>query len=159
MGSSSGVRSLEHTPLNASLFYACPQNSGTNLSGSRGVAQGARVGVSGVLVHSGLSEGGDLPLSVANATGRGLRACQHRGRISSTWESGQTALYEYGRGFPGGESLLLDPGERPRIRRHQQSHNFTRGSQPLTQRLYKGDSGFGLLTSISRRGSQGEGPA
>src|SRR5208283_4309154 len=49
MGSSSGVRSLEHTPLNASLFYACPQNSGTNLSGSRGVAQGARVGVSGVL--------------------------------------------------------------------------------------------------------------
>ena len=27
MGSSSGVRSLEHTPLNASLFYACPENS------------------------------------------------------------------------------------------------------------------------------------
>src|SRR5208283_1215496 len=64
MGSSSGVRSLEHTPLNASLFYACPQNSGTNLSGSRGVAQGARVGVSGVLVHSGLSEEGTLRLAV-----------------------------------------------------------------------------------------------
>ena len=31
MGSSSGVRSLEHTPLNAYLFYACPQNSGTNV--------------------------------------------------------------------------------------------------------------------------------
>src|SRR5208337_2592616 len=86
-GSSRGVRSLEHTPLNASLFYACPQNSGTNLSGSRGVAQGARVGVSGVLVHSGLSEAGNLRLGVANATGYGLRPCQHRGRISSAWKS------------------------------------------------------------------------
>ena len=68
MGSSSGVTSLEHTPLNASLFYACSQNSGTNFSGSRGVAQGAQVGVSGVLVHSGLSEGRNLRLGAANAT-------------------------------------------------------------------------------------------
>src|SRR5437879_13579709 len=101
MGSSSGVRSLEHTPLNASLFYACPQNSGTNLSGSRGVAQGARVGVSGVLVHRDLSEGGNLRLGVANATGCGLRPCQHCGRISSAWERCQSSLSEYCRGLHG----------------------------------------------------------
>jgi len=39
---------------------------------------------------------------------------------------------------------------------HQQSHNFTRGSQPLTQRLCEGYSGFKLLTSISRRDIKGE---
>ena len=94
MGSSSGVTSLEHTPLNASLFYACSQNSGTNFSGSRGVAQGARVGVSGVLVHSGLSEGGNIRLGAADATSRGFRPCQHCGRISPAWKSRQSTLYE-----------------------------------------------------------------
>src|SRR6266513_2687699 len=66
----------------------------------------------------------------------------------------------YGRGFPGGESLLLDPGERPRIRRHQQSHNFTGRSQPLAQRLCVCHSGFGLLTPDFHipQGYQGRSP-
>src|SRR5437660_12899036 len=80
--------------------------------------------------------------------------------ISSAWESVQLSLYEYGRGFPGGESLLLDPGERPWIWRHQQSHNFTGRSQPLAQRLCVCHSGFGLLTADFHipQGYQGRSP-
>src|SRR2546430_10638681 len=64
-------------------------------------------------------------LPITNATSSSLGSGQHRRRVSSAWESGQSTLYEYGRGFAGGESLLLDPGERPGIRRHRQSDNFT----------------------------------
>ena len=49
---------------------------------------------------------------------------------------------EYGRGFSGGESLLLDPSERPRIWRHEHPHNLTGRSQPLAQHLYVGHSRF-----------------
>src|SRR5436190_1668248 len=62
--------------------------------------------------------------------------------------------------IPGGESLLLDPGERPWIWRHQQSHNFTGRSQPLAQRLCVCHSGFGLLTPDFHipQGYQGRSP-
>src|SRR5580693_8734591 len=85
--SSRGVRSLEHTPLDASLFYGCPPSCGANFSGPFGVAQSTPVGAGGVLVHGGFSEGGDLRFGAANATGGGLCTCQHCRRISSAWES------------------------------------------------------------------------
>src|SRR5438552_10286404 len=105
--------------------YDCPESCGADFSGPCGVAQSARVGAGGLLVHGGLPENGNLRLGATNATSSSLGSGQHRRRVSSAWESGQSTLYEYGRGFAGGESLLLDPGERPGIRRHRQSDNFT----------------------------------
>src|SRR5437016_3649795 len=81
------VRSLEHTPVDASVFYACPQSCGADFSGPCGVAQSARIGAGGLLVHGGLSEAGNLRLGVANAKSGSLRPGQHCGRISSAWES------------------------------------------------------------------------
>src|SRR5438034_11770548 len=92
--------------------YDCPESCGADFSGPCGVAQSARVGAGGLLVHGGLPENGNLRLGATNATSSSLGSGQHRRRISSAWESGQSTLYEYGRGFAGGESLLLDPGER-----------------------------------------------
>src|SRR5437762_13002286 len=100
--------------------YDCPESCGADFSGPCGVAQSARVGAGGLLVHGGLPENGNLRLGATNATSSSLGSGQHRRRISSAWESGQSTLYKYGRGFAGGESLLLDPGERPGIRRHRQ---------------------------------------
>src|SRR5205807_7205216 len=140
--------------------YDCPESCGADFSGPCGVAQSARVGAGGLLVHGGLPENGNLRLGATNATSSSLGSGQHRRRVSSAWESGQSTLYEYGRGFAGGESLLLDPGERPWIWRHQQSHNFTGRSQPLAQRLCVCHSGFGLLTADFHipQGYQGRSP-
>src|SRR5437867_13169460 len=141
--------------------YDCPESCGADFSGPCGVAQSARVGAGGLLVHGGLPENGNLRLGATNATSSSLGSGQHRRRISSAWESGQSTLYEYGRGFAGGESLLLDPGERPGIRRHRQSDNFTGRSQPLAQRLCVCNAAFKFLTVnfILPRGNQARGAA
>src|SRR6266571_9166189 len=86
--------------------YDCPECCGAGFSGPCGVAQSARVGAGGLLFHGGLPENGNLRLGATNATSSSLGSGQHRRRVSSAWESGQSTLYEYGRGFAGGESLL-----------------------------------------------------
>src|SRR6184192_641526 len=83
--------------------YDCPESCGADFSGPCGVAQSARVGAGGLLVHGGLPENGNLRLGATNATSSSLGSGQHRRRISSAWESGQSTLYEYGRGFAGGD--------------------------------------------------------
>src|SRR5205814_3181710 len=108
------VRSLEHTPVNASVFYACPQSCGADFSGPCGVAQSARIGGGGLLVHGSLPQAGNLRLDATDATSGSLRPGQHCGRISSAWESCATSLYEFGRGFPVREWSLVDPGGMPR---------------------------------------------
>src|SRR5437879_9168837 len=142
MGSSTGVRSLEHTPLNASLVMTAPRVAVRTFQDLVVWRKAHELVPGGLLVHGGLPENGNLRLGATNATSSSLGSGQHRRRISSAWESGQSTLYEYGRGFAGGESLLLDPGERPGIRRHRQSDNFTGRSQPLAQRLCVCHSGF-----------------
>src|SRR5437870_2126569 len=82
--------------------YDCPESCGADFSGPCGVAQSARVGAGGLLVHGGLPENGNLRLGATNATSSSLGSGQHRRRISSAWESGQSTLYEYGRGFARG---------------------------------------------------------
>ena len=62
------VRSLEHTPVNASVFYACPQSCGADFSGPCGVAQSARIGAGGLLVHGSLPQAGNLRLDATDAT-------------------------------------------------------------------------------------------
>src|SRR6266480_710469 len=81
------VRSLEHTPVNASVFYACPQSCGADFSGPCGVAQSARIGAGGLLVHGSLPQAGNLRLDATDAKSGSLRPGQHCGRISSAWES------------------------------------------------------------------------
>src|SRR6266550_5551436 len=81
--------------------YDCPESCGADFSGPCGVAQSARVGAGGLLVHGGLPENGNLRLGATNATSSSLGSGQHRRRVSSAWESGQSTLYEYGRGFAG----------------------------------------------------------
>src|SRR5438045_7022049 len=69
--------------------YDCPESCGADFSGPCGVAQSARVGAGGLLVHGGLPENGNLRLGATNATSSSLGSGQHRRRISSAWESGQ----------------------------------------------------------------------
>src|SRR5947207_14210572 len=115
--------------------YDCPESCGADFSGPCGVAQSARVGAGGLLVHGGLPENGNLRLGATNATSSSLGSGQHLRRISSAWESGQSTLYEYGRGFSGGESLVLDPGERSGIRRQRQSYSSAERRKPLPKRI------------------------
>src|SRR5437016_11118831 len=83
MGSSRVVRYLEHTPVNAFLFYDCPQSCGADFSGPCGVAQSARIGAGGLLVHGSLPQAGNLRLDATDAKSGSLRPGQHCGRISS----------------------------------------------------------------------------
>src|SRR5438309_11869734 len=83
--------------------YDCLESCGAYFSGPRGVAQSARVGAGGLLVHGGLSENLNLRLCATDATRISHAACQHRRRNWPASESGQSRLYEYGRGCAGGE--------------------------------------------------------
>src|SRR5206468_9532778 len=71
-----GLRYLEHTSLNASLFMTAPESCGADFSGPCGVAQSARVGAGGLLVHGGLPENGNLRLGATNEIGRA--SCRER---------------------------------------------------------------------------------
>src|SRR5437879_13430270 len=52
--------------------YDCPESCGADFSGPCGVAQSARVGAGGLLVHGGLPENGNLRLGATNATSSSL---------------------------------------------------------------------------------------
>src|SRR2546430_12302443 len=65
--------------------YDCPESCGADFSGPCGVAQSARVGAGGLLVHGGLPENGNLRLGATNATSSSLGSGQHRRRILSAW--------------------------------------------------------------------------
>src|SRR6184192_1003771 len=67
--------------------YDCPESCGEDFSGPCGVAQSARVGAGGLLVHGGLPENGNLRLGATNATSSSLGSGQHRRRVSSAWEA------------------------------------------------------------------------
>src|SRR5437588_4696114 len=67
--------------------YDCPESCGADVSGPCGVAQSARIGAGGLLVHGGLSEAGNLRLDATDAKSGSLRPGQHCGRISSAWEA------------------------------------------------------------------------
>src|SRR3989442_14841724 len=107
MGSSRVVRYLEHTPVNAFLFYDCPQSCGADFSGPCGVAQSARVGAGGLLVHGGIPEKGKLRLCASKATRSRLGFGQHRPRGLSGGGKGQKTAYENWRGGAGGGARLL----------------------------------------------------
>src|SRR5271165_933672 len=104
MGTSSVVRYLEHTPLNASLIYVRAQSARRQLSRSVGVAQSSRVRLGGVFVHSRLSQTGDVRFIAPDAAGGGLHPGQHLRRIPAAWPSRKSTVHEYRRGVAGGMS-------------------------------------------------------
>src|SRR5205814_7418631 len=59
--------------------YDCPESCGADFSGPCGVAQSARVGAGGLLVHGGLPENGNLRLGATNAT----RSEEHTSELQS----------------------------------------------------------------------------
>src|SRR5438046_3649423 len=71
--------------------YDCPESCGADFSGPCGVAQSARVGAGGLLVHGGLPENGNLRLGATKATRSSLRSGQQRPRDLSVFGRTETA--------------------------------------------------------------------
>src|SRR2546430_4847646 len=65
--------------------YDCPESCGADFSGPCGVAQSARVGAGGLLVHGGLPQNGNLRLCATKATSSRLGSRPHRPRVLSAW--------------------------------------------------------------------------
>src|SRR5438874_3582648 len=72
--------------------YDCPESCGADFSGPCGVAQSARVGAGGLLVHGGLPENGNLRLGATNATSSSLGSGQHRDRKSTRLNSSHVEI-------------------------------------------------------------------
>src|SRR2546429_7383319 len=69
--------------------YDCPESCGADFSGPCGVAQSARVGAGGLLVHGGLPQNGNLRLCATKATSSRLRFRPQRPKDFSGRGNGQ----------------------------------------------------------------------
>src|SRR2546429_8063796 len=82
--------------------YDCPESCGADFSGPCGVAQSARVGAGGLLVHGGLPRKGNLRLWGSKTTSNKLRFRPKHPKSFSAGGNGQKTPYENWRGVAGG---------------------------------------------------------
>src|SRR2546429_924443 len=82
--------------------YDCPESCGADFSGPCGVAQSARVGAGGLLVHGGPPEKGNLRLWRTKSPRSTLGGRPNRPRRLSAAGSARNTPDEYGPGRAGG---------------------------------------------------------
>src|SRR2546429_1015001 len=90
--------------------YDCPESCGADFSGPCGVAQSARVGAGGLLVHGGLPQKGNLRLCATKTPSSSLRFGPKPPKDSSAWGNGQKTPYENWPGVAGGEGPFIVRG-------------------------------------------------
>src|SRR6516162_9167953 len=147
MGTSSVVDTWKNTPVNASLPYADPTTRRAEFPESGGLAKGTSVRTVGLSIDRIVSRPGEVRALPSDAPGRRFCPSQHRRRFRQTQSGRESPILKYRRGFTGGVPLLPDPRPRPRLRPNRLADGRAGRSQPFTERVRAGDSGFWLPTS------------